>query len=146
MADIWLGVLKLCVNAHLNPFEKIMPGSGIIARPVRSFVNPTSWWEYCGSEATLGKSRALPCVVSWADENSPERAERGREASVFNLLCQSLGGGPRICGWSSVAPSSDAPLTPSLLGGWTGALTLLGGHSVWPRAVGHASPDSLSPL
>ena len=123
-----------------------MPGSEIIVRPVRSLVNPTSWWDFCGSEATLGKSRALPRVMSRADENGPEQAERGREASVFNLVCQSLGGGPQICGWSSAVPSSDAPLTPSLLGGRTGALTPLGGCSVWPRALGHASPDSLSLL
>lgn len=94
-------LLKLCVNTHLNPFEKIMPGSGIIARPVRSFINPTSWWEYCGSEATLGKSRVLllPRVVSRTDENGPERAERGREASGFNFLCQSQGGGPQRYLW-----------------------------------------------
>ena len=51
-----------------------------------------------------------------------------------------------ICGWSSVAPSSDAPLTPSLLGGWTGALTPLSGRSVWLWVLGHTSPISLSPL
>lgn len=45
-----------------------------------------------------------------------------------------------ICGWSSVAPSSDAPLTPSLLGGRTGALTPLGRRSVWLWVLGHTSP------